>query len=202
MKGIGIFVVVASLLAACATDAPDEVLDLYEELDATTILDAPNPVPGQFSPANRDLVARGKYMVELLGCGACHTDGALTGDPDFDRSLAGSQTGIAFENPLGDERPGIVYPSNITPDPDTGIGDWSDAQIASAIRAGIGRHGSRRITSMPWPGYAKIYDDDVDAIVRYLRSIEPVVHQVPGRVEAGNRAKRPFVYFGVFRSKP
>lgn len=207
MKGTGFPVVGAVSLAAlfvvaCATERPDHPLDTYIEIDATTILAAPDPVPGQFSPANRDLVARGKYMVELLGCGACHTEGALAGDPDFDRSLAGSQTGIAYANPLGDELPGVVYPPNITPDPGTGIGNWSDAQIASAIRAGIGRHGSRRIASMPWPAYTKMYDDDVSAIVSYLRSIKPVVHQVPGRVEPGHRAKHPFVYFGVYRSRP
>jgi len=201
MKGMGYLIVAAGLLAACAADAPDHPLDLYEEIDATTVLDAPDPVPGQYSPAKRDLVLRGEYMVELLGCGACHTDGAFAGDPDFDRPLAGSRTGIAYDNPLGDERPGIVYPPNITPDPGTGIGDWSDAQIASAIRAGIGRHGSRRITSMPWPGYAKMYDDDVNAIVSYLRSIKPIVHQVPDRVEPGTPATYPFVYFGVYRSK-
>lgn len=202
MRGTRIVIVAAFLVAACATETSDHPLDHYIEIDATTIIDAPDPVPGQYSPAKRDLVARGEYMVELLGCGACHTDGAMAGEPDFDRSLAGSQTGIAYANPLGDELPGIVYPSNITPDPDTGIGDWSDAQIAGAIRAGIGRHGSRRMKSMPWPGYAKIYDDDVHAIVSYLRSIKAVVHQVPGPVEPGERAIHPFVYFGVYRSKP
>ena len=201
MKQLALLIVASGLVVACATAESEDPLDLYEEIDATTILDAPKPVPGRYSPIKRDLVLRGEYLVELLGCGACHTDGALVGDPDYDRSLAGSETGIAYANPLGDEFPGIVYPPNITPDPGTGIGDWSDAQIASAIRAGIGRHGSRRITSMPWPGYARMYDDDVKAIVSYLRSIKPVVHQVPDRVEPGDSATHPFVYFGVYRSK-
>jgi hypothetical protein len=123
------------------------------------------------------------------------------GDPDFDKSLGGSSIGIAYTNPLGEKNPGIIYPSNITPDTDTGIGNWTDAQIANAIRAGIGRHGSRRLASMPWRGYARISDDDVTAIVGYLRSIAPVDHQVPDEVEPGRRASHSFVYFGVYRSK-
>ena len=140
-------------------------------------------------------------MVELLGCGACHTNGALLGEPDWDRQLAGSRTGIAYTNPLGNEFPGIIYPPNITPESETGIGAWSDRQIADAIRAGIGRHTKRRIATMPWQGYTKMTDEDVDAIVRYLRTVKPVKHQVPDAVEPGQRASHPFVYFGVYRSK-
>lgn len=141
-------------------------------------------------------------MVELLGCGVCHTDGALVGDPDFDRSLAGSATGIAFTAPMGKTHPGVIYPANITPDDKTGIGTWTDQQISNAVRAGIGRHGNRRIASMPWLGYAKMSDDDAAAIVSYLRSIKPVSHEVPDEVAPGRRATHPFVYFGVYRSKP
>jgi hypothetical protein len=139
--------------------------------------------------------------VELLGCGACQTDGALIGAANTHKALAGSRIGIAWSNPLGDKYPGVVYPPNITPDLETGIGKWSDPQIADAIRAGIGRHGSRRISTMPWPGYAKIYDEDIAAITAYLRSIEPVVHRVPDEVAPGQPASEPFVYFGVYRSR-
>lgn len=189
------------LVGGCATETAYDPLVDYEEVDATTILAAPRPVPGRFSPENRDVVARGKNMVELLGCGVCHTDGALLGDPDPDRALAGSQTGIAYASPLDENKPGVVYPPNITPDETTGIGGWTDKQVADAIRAGIGRHSSRRITYMPWQGYARLSDEDMTAIVSYLRSIGPVNHQVPKRVEPGQQARRAFVYFGVYRSK-
>ena len=115
--------------------------------------------------------------------------------------LAGSKVGIAWSNPLGDEYPGIVYPPNITPDMETGIGSWSDPQIANAVRSGIGRHGDRRISVMPWRGYATISNEDIDAIVAYLRSIEPISHAVPAEVSPGKRATSPFVYFGVYRSR-
>ena len=202
MRGSAILVITALFIGGCVTEAPVDLPQGYEEVDATTILDAPSPVPGTFSPDNRRIVERGEYLVELLGCGACHTNGALIGEPDMDRLLAGSRTGIAYTNPMGNERPGVIYPSNITPEPETGIGDWTDRQLANAIRAGIGRHTSRRIVTMPWQGYARMTDDDVDAIVSYLGSIKPVKHKVPEAVEPGERASHPFVYFGVYRSKP
>lgn len=189
------------LLAGCAQSPSSDPLADYEEVEARTIIDAPSVRPGGFAPAMRDRVYRGEYLVELLGCGSCHTDGALVGEPDLEKSLAGSRTGIAWTNPLGNRYPGVVYPANITPEVATGIGAWSDRQIANAIRAGIGRHGSRRIATMPWQGYAKISDDDVAAIVSYLRSIEPVYHEVPAEVPPGKPARNPFVYFGVYRSR-
>ena len=107
-----------------------------------------------------------------------------------------------WTSPLQSARPGVFYPPNITPDEETGIGEWSDTQIANAVRSGVGRHGSRRIVTMPWQGYAKMTNDDVDAIVMYLRSIKPIKHQVPDPVDVGEKARNPFVYFGVYRSKP
>lgn len=191
----------AVLLAACASEPYYDPLQDYEELDAVTILDAPEAVAGSYAPADRDSVYRGEYLVELLGCGACHTDGALRGEPNMSRALAGSHTGIAYTNPLEGSNPGVVFPPNLTPDVETGIGGWSDTQIANAIRAGIGRHGDRRIAMMPWQGFAKISDDDVVAMVAYLRSIRPVRNQVPPEVRPGNSTREEFVYFGVYRSR-
>lgn len=191
------------LLVACATDSepPYDPLDDYAEVDAVTILDAPSPVAGNFAPEHLYQVRRGEYLVELLGCGACHTDGALEGAPQIDRALAGSSIGIAFTNPLGTDTPGIVFPPNITPDNETGIGSWSDQQIESAIRIGQGRHAGRPIPVMPWQGYAKMTDEDVTAVVSYLRSIEAVRHQVPDEVVPGETTRDRYVYFGVFHSR-
>ncbi len=189
------------LVAACAAGETYDPLQDYEELDSATILAAPEVRPGSYAPADRDQVDRGKYLVELLGCGACHTDGAFEGAPDSERSLAGSRTGIAYTSPLEHSNPGVIYPANITPDVETGIGDWSNQQIANAIRAGVGRHGSRRIETMPWQGYSLLSDEDTDAIVAYLRSIPPVQHRVPREVMPGQQAREDFVYFGVYRSR-
>ncbi len=188
-------------LSSCVTDAPPASSVECEELDTVTVIASPPPVAGRYHPNNRDKIDRGAYMIELLGCGSCHTNGAFDGEPDMTRALAGSDTGVAFTNPVGDEYPGIVYPSNITPDEETGIGSWSDRQIANAIRSGIGRHGERRIATMPWQGYARLTDEDVAALVAYLRSIQPIKNKVPAEVAPGKRATSPFTYFGVYRSK-
>ena len=95
----------------------------------------------------------------------------------------------------------MVFAPNLTPDRDTGLGRWSELEIRDAIRAGIGRHGSRRILVMPWQAFAKISDDDAWAIVAYLRSLESIEHQVPPDVPAGTPSRAPYVHFGVYRSK-
>jgi mono/diheme cytochrome c family protein len=193
------------LVSACATDtateAPYDPLQDYEEVDAVTVLDAPDARPGTFAPENLAQVKRGEYLVELLGCGACHTDGALEGVPDFDKALAGSSIGVAYSSPLGNANPGIVFPPNLTPDEETGMGLWTDSQIENAIRIGVGRHSGRRIAVMPWQGYTRMDPEDVTAIVAYLRSIPAVQHEVPEEVAPGEETEHPFVYFGVYRSR-
>ena len=193
------------ILASCATDtvteAPYDPLQNYEEVDAVTVLDAPEAEPGKFAPEHLFKVERGQYLVELLGCGACHTDGALEGVPNFDKALAGSSIGIAFSSPLGNARPGIVFPPNLTSDEETGMGLWTDSQIENAIRVGVGRHSGRKIAVMPWQGYTRMEREDVAAIVAYLRSVPAVRHEVPDEVAAGESSDDPFVYFGVYRSR-
>jgi len=203
MKACRLTFFVPLILIACATESetPYNPVQEYEELDAATVLEAPSPIAGNFAPEHLYQVARGKYLVELTSCGACHTDGALEGVPNFDRALAGSSIGIAYTSPLGAEEPGIIYPPNLTPDERTGLGLWSDQQIEQAIRSGVGRHMDRKIAIMPWQGYTKMNEDDATAIVAYLRSIKPVYYQVPDEVQPGEKAKHPFVYFGVYRRR-
>ena len=203
MKSHRLALLAAFFLAACATESEPQYdpLDDYEQIEAATILDAPAPVAGNFAPDHLYQVQRGEYLVELLGCGACHTDGALEGAPQMDRALAGSSIGIAYTNPMGTQSPGIVFPPNITPDEDTGIGLWSDEQIELAVRTGLTDHAGRRIAVMPWQGYAKMTDEDVAAIVSYLRSIKPVQHKVPDNVVPGQKTRHRFVHFGVYRSR-
>ena len=196
-----VLIIVTTLFTACAAERATDSLADYEQLQHQGIVESPTPVGGRFAPSDRDAVERGRYLVVLLGCGACHTDGAFDGAPNMDLALAGSQTGIAWTNPLETEHPGVVYPPNITPDEKTGIGLWTDAQVSNAIRAGMGRHGGRRLRTMPWQGYARLTDDDVEAIVAYLRSIPPVEHRVPTEVSPGRKASKPFVYFGVYRRR-
>jgi mono/diheme cytochrome c family protein len=186
---------------ACSGVSTSDPLEDYEELNPVTILDAPEVKPADVAPANRAAVSRGEYMVELLGCGTCHTNGALIGNPDTENPLSGSDIGIAYESPLQNPNPGVVFAPNITSDIETGIGGWSDEQLVSAIQQGAGRHSSTAGVVMPWPGYAKLSEEDTDAIILYLRSTEPVSHAVPYNVPSGRPTKEPFVYFGVYWEK-
>ena len=199
MKILLIMIASVVLLASCANQQYYNPLEEYEEVDAVTNLDM--PTPANVSADVKTKVAHGEYLVEMLGCGSCHTDGALVGKPDMRRSMAGSSVGIAYTNPLENKNPGIVFPRNLTPDRKTGLGTWTTGEIAAAVRSGAGRHGQRRILVMPWQRYAKISDTDVQAIIDYLRSLDPVVHQVPNPVPAGTRTRNPYVHFGVYRSR-
>ena len=173
-------------------------LDDYEQLDPATILATPEPDPGNYPT---ELVDRGQYMVGLLGCGSCHTDGALVGAPVPGRELAGSSIGIAYSNPLAVARPGVLYASNLTPDMETGIGSRSLADLIRMVRLGVNEHGSQTIPVMPWPAYVNITEEDARAIAMYLKSLPPVRHQVPGNVRPGQRASAPFVHFGVYQTR-
>lgn len=174
----------------------------YEAVYTKATLTTPTPDLAALSHLDAERVGRGRYLVEIAGCGACHTDGALVGEPSATKLLAGSQLGIAFTDPFNRMSPGIAYPSNITSDPRTGLGNWSDAKIAAAIRSGDPTSGTGHLTVMPWPLYQYLSDDDVSAIVMYLRSVPAIENQVPKRVAPGMRATTPYVYFGVFRSGP
>jgi hypothetical protein len=183
-------------LTACATAY--NPLDEYEQVNPATNLAMPRARAADF-PAEE--VARGAYLVKLLGCGSCHTNGALVGEPVAGQLLAGSDVGIAWTNPLADYLPGVVYPANLTPDADTGIGDWSVEDVVRMIQAGRDNHGGYTRPIMPWPSYAGIEADDAAAIAKYLLSLEPVRHLVPANVPPGQRARAPFIHFGVYRSR-
>jgi mono/diheme cytochrome c family protein len=162
----------------------------------------PAPQPAETSQTDRAVVERGQYLVDLLGCAVCHTDGALMGAPDPSRRLAGSRIGIAYNDPLVQKKPGIRYPGNLTPDPKTGLGRWTDDQVARFIRSGVDPKGMPHLSVMPWPGFARLTDTDAQAIVAYLRSLPPIEFTVPEHVKPGTSAIAPYVHFGVYRSRP
>jgi mono/diheme cytochrome c family protein len=199
----GLALLGVSMLTVLLSGCPSVAYPLknYEAVYTKPALETPAPDPAALSQLDAARVEHGRYLVEIAGCGGCHTDGALIGEPNSARLLAGSRLGIAYTDPFGRTTPGIAYPSNLTPDPGTGLGSWSDAQIAASIRSGL-TPGTGHLTVMSWPLYQRMSDDDVNAIVTYLRSIPAIEHQVPKRVAPGAKATTPYVYFGVFRSGP
>jgi mono/diheme cytochrome c family protein len=191
------FILVLPALASAA----EEILEEFEELTPAGAMEAPAPDPARIASGASERVVHGRYLVELLGCGTCHTDGALIGLPNESLRLAGSRTGIAYSNPLEYEHPGVVYPPNLTPDEQTGIGAWSDEELIRMIRSGVDRHGKHHLAIMPFPAFGRLSDDDLLDIVTYLRSLPPIKHQVPAAVERGEEATAPYVHFGVYRSR-
>jgi mono/diheme cytochrome c family protein len=127
-------------------------------------------------PASADdqdaVLKRGAYLVNgPVACGNCHTPRA----PDFSllpgMDFAG---GFHLVDPAFD-----VYTANITPDKDTGIGNWTDAEIIRAIREGKDKDGKIIFPPMPVPTYNSMADDDVKAILAYLHTIKPIHNEVP-----------------------
>lgn len=116
-------------------------------------------------------VERGRYLVETIaGCGNCHTPMG-PGGPERDKHLAG---GLVV---VDDATMRAVAP-NITPDRETGIGAWSDAEIVRAIREGVRPDGRVLGPPMPFTLYRDLADADVAAMVAYLRTVPPVRNAV------------------------
>lgn len=117
------------------------------------------------------LRSRGEYLVNgPAACGNCHTKRGPDLLADSNVYLAG---GYKFDIP-----PGLAISKNITPDTDTGIGSWTDQQIIRAIREGVTREGNVIGPPMPISYYNKMSDDDVKAIVAYLRTVKPIRNSV------------------------
>jgi mono/diheme cytochrome c family protein len=134
---------------------------------------APQPSIAQ----TQALADRGAYLVNtILACGNCHTPKTEMGVPITGRELSGG--GLSFTTPAFN-----ATAPNITPDRETGIGSWSDEEIKRALRQGIrpdhGRNpGAPLAAVMPAGFYKAILPGDLDAIIAYLRSIQPVHNEV------------------------
>jgi mono/diheme cytochrome c family protein len=120
----------------------------------------PSPVGVPEELRSGDLVARGRYLTQAADCEMCHT---RDGGPRF----AG---GRAFQTPFG-----VLYSPNITPDGETGIGAWSDADFLRAVHDGVAKNGERLYPAFPYESYTLLADDDVLAIKAYLFSL-PAAH--------------------------
>lgn len=155
-------------------------------------------------------VERGKYLVTIVGCGDCHTTkimGPAGPQPDTTKLLAGHPEGMKMPPPpkVPPGSPwaiavsptltawsgpwGVSYAANLTPDHNTGLGNWSEDMFVKAIRTGKHMSVSRQILPpMPWQDFANMTDDDLRAIYAYLRTIPPVANHVPDPIPpAGTR---------------
>ena len=168
----------------------------------------PTPPPA----AVEAMIERGAYLARIGGCHDCHTPpkpGPHGPEPDVDRLLSGhpeglemppapvlppgpwvgavSVTNTAFAGPWG-----TSYASNLTPDPDTGIGAWTERVFVETMRTGRHRGAARPILPpMPWRIAALLHDDDLRSLYHYLTSVPPIRNRVPEAVLAAAGPVKP-----------
>lgn len=126
--------------------------------------------------------------VNVLQCIDCHSerDWTLYGGPPQEpigagRSCMDENTIAAGVNAGQEHFPGRLCIRNITPDPETGIGDWTDGEIIRAVREGVSRDGQGLFPIMPYFIYRNVSDEDMEAVVAYLRTLPAVQSQWPER---------------------
>jgi len=157
--------------------------------------------PAPAADATADRVARGRQLVSIGGCNDCHTPMKFDAElgmpvPDMTRMLSGHPEGApdpasalgghdiavigptftSFRLPFG-----VVYPANLTPDKDTGLGGWTEAMFLRAMRTGrhMGGNGRPILPPMPWMTLAQQSDADLKAIFAYLQSLPATRNDVP-----------------------
>jgi len=134
------------------------------------------PLTGRTFPRTPERLARGKYLAESVsGCMDCHSPHDWT---QHDAPITPGMLGAGESIPLPD-LPGRVFAPNLTPDPATGAGNWTDDQLARAIREGVGHDGRTLFPLMPYPHFRHMSDEDLASVIVYLRSLAPVRNPVP-----------------------
>ncbi|MDP3658739.1 c-type cytochrome [Phenylobacterium sp.] len=143
----------AASLAACSPAKPP----------AATIVAAPE-----------SSIDRGKYLVAVMDCNGCHDANAFGPTPGTPATfLAGADVGFHLPGL------GVFYPPNLTPDPEAGLGKWSEAEIVAAIRTGQRPDGRVLAPIMNWRTYANLTDADAMSVALYLKSLPPSPHRTP-----------------------
>jgi mono/diheme cytochrome c family protein len=120
-------------------------------------------------------LARGRYLANaVMGCLDCHSphDWKAPGGPPIQSMLGAGQ-------PFEGNFPGVVFAPNITSDPETGAGSWSDDQLARAIREGISHDGQALFPLMPYQNFRYLSDEDLASLLVYLRTLPAVRNRLP-----------------------
>ena len=139
---------------------------------------ASRPVTSLRIDATPERLARGHYLVNnVVDCLGCHSDHLVDKFGIPIKPGTEGQGGFVFDSKLG--VPGVVSAQNITPDPETGLGAWSDDEILRAMREGVDRKGDALFPMMPYVHLREMSDDDAHSVVAYLRTMKPIRHSVP-----------------------
>ncbi|WP_347558253.1 cytochrome c [Robbsia sp. KACC 23696] len=154
---VGAFGLAAWLQPSAAVAAPDAT--------------ASSPLAASATGADDASIRHGAYLARVGDCIACHTAAATSKNP-AGQPFAG---GLPIKSPLG-----TIYSTNITPDADHGIGQYTEAQFAAALRDGKRADGSNLYPAMPYPSYSKLTDADVhDLYVYFMKGVKPVAVTPP-----------------------
>ena len=121
-------------------------------------------LPDSEAGSDAPLIEKGKYLAAIGNCISCHTR----------KGVAAYSGGVGFETPFG-----VIYSTNITPEPNTGIGRWTKQDLRRAMHEGIGADGKHLFPAFPYPEFTRVSDDDVDAIYAFLRTLAPVSYTPP-----------------------
>lgn len=156
-------------------------------------------------PTAEQMVERGRYLVSVGGCNDCHTPKVFAGggtSPDTDRLLSGHPQDLELpaynleevgpgqwllfnEHLTAAVGPwGVSFAANLTPDEDTGLGDWTVDEFIAGMQTGTHRGiGRPLLPPMPWFNLAMATEDDLRAIFAYLQSIPAISNQVPDAID-------------------
>jgi mono/diheme cytochrome c family protein len=137
---------------------------------------AQRPPPGESVERTPERLERGRYLSEVvIGCNNCHSriDKGRFGFPVDERTRGGG--GECWD--ARHEVPGVVCATNITPDRETGIGNWTDGELMRALREGVSRDGRTLFPLMPWKTMTGMSDEDTRAVIAYVRTLPPIRKQ-------------------------
>jgi mono/diheme cytochrome c family protein len=159
--------------------------------------------PAAPQPASKARIERGAYLVRTMGCNDCHTPlkmGPKGPEPDMSRALTGHPSDVVMPPPPPTDGPwawhgaatntafagpwGISYTANLTPDPETGLGKWTEEMFIATMRTG--RHqgkGRAILPPMPYWMVGALNDEDIKSLFAYLQSLPPVKNRVPQPVD-------------------
>jgi mono/diheme cytochrome c family protein len=129
------------------------------------VASAPRPLTQAALPQHQADAKNGELMYNIGGCRSCHKPGPELAN--VDAALPAGSTPL--KTPIG-----VLYPPNITPDPETGIGKWSDLDFVNAVQRGISPDGRHYIPAFPYTSYAHMRTEDVLDIKAYLATLTPV----------------------------
>lgn len=162
-------------------------ISIFFTLVATSLLVF--PTPNARGEAEADMIARGRYIATAIqGCG-CHTREKPDGSKDESWHYAGSPNPAPPAGPPANAgwsspRWKKIYASNITPDPESGIGKWSEANFIRAMRTGVTPDGHVLDAQMPWAAFQKITDRDLKSLWAYLKTVTPIKNTPPQKIPA------------------